>query len=134
MTIANLFAKHKAGEISKEKFLYEARKDSNLPWITNMTSYSDAINILKSKNIISETVTKKEETADFDMNKSTGFLTEQKAVYSGPISGYMLSWGIPGEEIHFMQSNELSDLTNHIEQHKIKNYTIKRGVMVSGIL
>lgn len=128
MTIANLFAKHKAGEISKEKFLYEARKDSNLPWITNMTSYSDAINILKSKNIISETVTKKEETMDFDMNKSTGFLTEQKAVYSGPISGYMLSWGIPGEEIHFMQSNELSDLTNHIEQHKIKNYTIKRGV------
>ena len=81
MTIANLFAKHKAGEISKEKFLYEARKDSNLPWITNMTSYSDAINILKSKNIISETVTKKEETVDFDMNKSTGFLTEQKDLH-----------------------------------------------------
>ena len=81
MTIANLFAKHRAGEISKEKFLYEARKDSNLPWITNMTSYADAINILKSKNIISETVTKKEETVDFDINKSTGFLTEQKDLH-----------------------------------------------------
>lgn len=54
MTVANLFAKHIAGEVSKEKFLYEVRKDSSLPWITNLISYSDAIKILKNKGIIKE--------------------------------------------------------------------------------
>jgi len=78
MTIANLFAKHKAGEISKEKFLYEARKDSNLPWITNLTSYTDAVSILKNKGVIKEAVVENKNTDTFDLNASTGFLTEQK--------------------------------------------------------
>jgi hypothetical protein len=54
MTTANLYKKHLNGEISKSKFLQEVRKDDNLPWITNVTSYEDAINILKNKRIISE--------------------------------------------------------------------------------
>ena len=54
MTIAKLYNKHVAGEISKSAFLYEARKDQNLPFITNLTSYEDAIKILKNKSIISE--------------------------------------------------------------------------------
>jgi hypothetical protein len=54
MTVANLFAKHRAGEISKEKFLYEVRKDSQLPYINNLTSYDDAIRILKQKSVIKE--------------------------------------------------------------------------------
>ena len=78
MTIANLFAKHRAGEISKEKFLYEARKDSNLPWITNLTSYTDAVSILKNKGVIKEAVVENKNTDTFDLNASTGFLTEQK--------------------------------------------------------
>ena len=78
MTIANLFAKHRAGEISKEKFLYEARKDSNLPWITNLTSYTDAVSILKNKGVIKEAVVENKNTDTFDLNASAGFLTEQK--------------------------------------------------------
>jgi hypothetical protein len=78
MTIANLFAKHRAGEISKEKFLYEARKDSNLPWITNLTSYTDAVSILKNKGVIKEAIVESKNTDTFDLNASTGFLTEQK--------------------------------------------------------
>ncbi|NDA78353.1 MAG: hypothetical protein EBY07_11265, partial [Actinobacteria bacterium] len=54
MTTAQLYRKHKAGEVSREKFLYEVRRDSNLPWITNTTSFDDAVKILKNKSIISE--------------------------------------------------------------------------------
>ena len=56
MTVANLFAKHRAGEVSKEKFLYEVRKDDQLPYISNLTSYDDAIKILKHRGVIKETV------------------------------------------------------------------------------
>ncbi len=55
MTIQELFNKHIAGEVSKEKFLYEARRDNKLAqFITNMTSYNDAVNILKNRGIITE--------------------------------------------------------------------------------
>ena len=58
MTTIQLYRKHKAGEISKEKFLYEVRRDNNLPFITNLTSYDDAVKILKNKGIVTEGQTK----------------------------------------------------------------------------
>lgn len=63
MTTANLYKKHKSGKISREKFLYEVRRDDNLPWITNVTSYTDAIKILKNKGIINEIHTSAQEKA-----------------------------------------------------------------------
>jgi len=54
MTTAQLYRKHKAGEIGRDRFLYEVRRDNNLPWVTNTTSYNDAVKILKNKGIISE--------------------------------------------------------------------------------
>lgn len=54
MTTIELYRKHKAGEVSREKFLYEVRRDSKLPWVTNTTSYDDAVKILKNKGVISE--------------------------------------------------------------------------------
>jgi len=54
MTTIQLYRKHKAGEVSRDKFLYEVRRDQNLPWVTNITSYDDAVKILKNKGIISE--------------------------------------------------------------------------------
>lgn len=54
MTVANLFAQHRAGKVSKEKFLYEVRRDAQLPFISNLTSYEDAIKILKQKGVIKE--------------------------------------------------------------------------------
>lgn len=54
MTTAKLYRKFKAGEISRDRFLYEVRRDSNLPWITNTTSFDDAVRILKNKSIINE--------------------------------------------------------------------------------
>ena len=58
MTTIQLYNKHKAGEISREKFLYEVRRDNNLPFITNLTSYDDAVKILKNKGIVTEVDTK----------------------------------------------------------------------------
>jgi hypothetical protein len=58
MTTVQLYNKHKAGEISREKFLYEVRRDNNLPFITNLTSYDDAVKILKNKGIVTEVDTK----------------------------------------------------------------------------
>ena len=55
MTTIDLYKKHKAGEVSREKFLYEVRCDAQLPWIISVTSYDDAIKILKNKGIITET-------------------------------------------------------------------------------
>lgn len=58
MTTIDLYRKHKAGDISREKFLYEVRRDNNLPFITNLTSYDDAVKILKNKGIVTEVDTK----------------------------------------------------------------------------
>jgi len=58
MTTIQLYNKHKAGEISREKFLYEVRRDNKLPFITNLTSYNDAVKILKNKGIVTEVETK----------------------------------------------------------------------------
>lgn len=54
MTTLELYRKHKAGEVGRDRFLYEVRRDKNLPWVTNITSYDDAVKILKNKGIISE--------------------------------------------------------------------------------
>jgi len=56
MTTAKLYQKHRAGEIGRDRFLYEVRRDTNLPWITNMTSYEDAVKILKNKGVIRESL------------------------------------------------------------------------------
>jgi len=62
MTTLELYRKHKSGDISREKFLYEVRSDNNLPYITNLTSYTDAVQILKNKGIVTEET--KESKAD----------------------------------------------------------------------
>ena len=54
MTTIDLYRKHKAGGVSRENFLYEVRRDNNLPFITNLTSYDDAVKILKNKGIVTE--------------------------------------------------------------------------------
>jgi hypothetical protein len=69
MTVANLFAKHRSGEISKEKFLYEVRKDAQLPFISNLTSYDDAIKMLKQKSVIKEVMYGNSD-GDYDQNQN----------------------------------------------------------------
>ncbi len=54
-TIQELYKKHISGEVTKSKFLYEARRDVNLSqFITNLTSYDDCIRILRNRGILTE--------------------------------------------------------------------------------
>jgi len=73
MTTIDLYRKHKAGDISREKFLYEVRRDEQLPWITNLTSYDDAVKILKNKGVVTEA--KSEEPAKPKAKKASKTLT-----------------------------------------------------------
>ena len=54
MTVQNLYTKYLKGEISKQKFLYEVRRDQNLDMISSSNSFDDVVKILKNKSIISE--------------------------------------------------------------------------------
>ena len=54
MTTTDLYKKLKAGEITEQKFLYEVRRDPNLPFITNVNNFKDSVQILKNKGIIKE--------------------------------------------------------------------------------
>lgn len=54
MTTIDLYKQLSEGKITQSKFLYEVRRDSNLPWILNTTSFKDAVSILKNKGIIKE--------------------------------------------------------------------------------
>lgn len=62
MTTQELYLQLKEGKISNEKFLYEVRRDTNLPWVTNLTSFDDAVRILKNKSIITEVKNEVEES------------------------------------------------------------------------
>lgn len=57
MTAQTLYNRFQKDEISKEKFLYEVRKQSHLP-ITKFNSFEDTIQILKTRGLISEEIGK----------------------------------------------------------------------------
>jgi hypothetical protein len=47
MTTQDLYTKVVKGEITEQKFLYEVRRDINLPFITPMNNFTDTVKILK---------------------------------------------------------------------------------------
>ena len=54
MTTQELYNKVLAEEVTQQKFLYEVRRDINLPFITPSNNFTDTVKILKNKGIISE--------------------------------------------------------------------------------
>lgn len=58
MTTQDLYTKVSTGEITEQKFLYEVRRDINLPFITRSNNFTDTVKILKNKGMISEKQTK----------------------------------------------------------------------------
>jgi hypothetical protein len=54
MTIQDLYTQYLDGKVTKQKFLYEARRDQNLTMISPSNSFDDVVKILKNKSIISE--------------------------------------------------------------------------------
>lgn len=58
MTVQNLYTQYLDGKITKQKFLYEVRRDPNLTMISPNNSFDDVVKILKNKSIISEKASK----------------------------------------------------------------------------
>ena len=54
MTTQELYNKVLSKEITQQKFLYEVRRDINLPFVSKLNNYEDAVTILKNKGVISE--------------------------------------------------------------------------------
>lgn len=54
MTVQNLYTQYLDGKITKQKFLYEVRRDPHLDMISPNNSFDDVVKILKNKSIISE--------------------------------------------------------------------------------
>jgi len=54
MTTQDLYTKVVTGDITEQKFLYEVRRDLNLPFITPSNNFKDTVKILKNKGMISE--------------------------------------------------------------------------------
>jgi len=56
MKVTQLYDKFKAGEVSKEKFLYEVRRNPELinTVITNTMNFDDTVRVLKHRNLIIE--------------------------------------------------------------------------------
>jgi len=127
MTVANLFAKHRAGEISKDKFLIEVRKDQNLPWISNLTSYDDAIKILKQKGVIKEA-----ENIIFDPyeDKQMWYIEDQDG--DTEELGYMSKEEAMGHErpgAHVFTDRDMIDRHNESKKmsESVSQYTIKKA-------
>jgi hypothetical protein len=51
MTTQELYNKVLAEEVTQQKFLYEVRRDINLPFITSNNNFKDTVKILKNKGI-----------------------------------------------------------------------------------
>jgi len=58
MTTQDLYTQVVTGDITEQKFLYEVRRDINLPFITQHNNFKDTVQILKNKGMISEKQTK----------------------------------------------------------------------------
>lgn len=118
MTTIQLYRKHKAGEISKEKFLYEVRRDNNLPFITNLTSYEDAVKILKNKGIVTEGQTKEakaDEAVKAEVKAKTPSTKKPESLHIDQANPYEYRHGLQHE------LNELGEYTDEaLEKAKDK--------------
>jgi hypothetical protein len=54
MTTQELYNKVLKGDVTQSKFLYEVRRDVNLPFITSWNTFKDTVKILKNRGIVTE--------------------------------------------------------------------------------
>ncbi len=85
MTVATRYNLYKSGKITKEQFLYEVRKDTSVPFITPLTSFDDAVAMLKQRRIVVETFEAPIAEQSTENAYMQGFLAgEQGADYNCP--------------------------------------------------
>ena len=78
MTVATRYNLYKKGKITKEQFLYEARKDNSVPFITPLTSFNDAVTMLKQHRIVVENFTPLSTPQSTEDPYMQGFLAAEK--------------------------------------------------------
>ena len=151
MTTIELYRKHKAGQVSKNKFLYEVRKDANLPWVTNLTSYDDAVKILKNNRIISEAeiqenpkLDQKLDThrKDYDKKAAKDYLASLEGMYKASPTDYIEKMIEKqkadmiknfGPDV-FSKEETLNEVDNNVATDpavdRVNPYYLKRGVQM----
>lgn len=111
MTAQTLYNKLNSGEISKNKFLYEIRRQ-DLPGITKFNSFEDTVRILKNRSIISEKKEKNPEVPGVD------------APTIDMVSPYEYSKGI-NYELDLMQVSIIHNLPTEEEMLKAQKKVLK---------
>lgn len=135
MTAQSLYNQLVQGTISKEKFLYEVRRDARLPFITRFNSLEDTITILKNKSVIKES---KEVMPKYKADKNPE-LPEVESFTIDMVSPYQYSKGInyelgltqiavgqnlpSEEEMVKAQRKVLKNLTTSPYYYTIKTYS-----------
>ena len=116
MTTLELYRKHKSGGVSREKFLYEVRRDNNLPFITNLTSYTDAVQILKNKGIVTE------ETKESKADEAVKAEIKPKKATESKLKELHIDYANPYEYRHGLQ-HELNELGEYTDEALTKAKT-----------
>lgn len=151
MTTIQLYRKHKAGEIGRDRFLYEVRRDKNLPWVTNITSYDDAVKILKNKGIISEAeieenpkLDQKLDThrKDYDKQAAKDYLASLEGMYKASPTDYIEKMIEKqkadmiknfGQDV-FSKEEALNEVDNNVPTDpavdRVNPYFLKKGVQM----
>jgi len=142
MTTVDLYKQLKEGKIAESKFLYEVRKDSNLPFITNLTSFKDAEQILKNKGIIQEWAKDDKEiiaiidrlnpyrfkrAMDAELRKLKDFDEPAYIKTRAKVAKKMASDPMAYREEEFMNSKEIAK-----EDAKLQMEPVKKGVRHEG--
>lgn len=115
MTAQTLYNNLQEGKITKDKFLYEVRRDPNLPMITKFNSFEDTIQILKNKSIISEERYKKENNPE---------LPKVESLTIDQVSPYEYSKGI-NYELELTNISAGNNLPSREDMIKTQNKVLK---------
>jgi|688.fasta_scaffold74474_4 hypothetical protein len=150
MRTIELYRKHKAGEVSRDKFIYEVRRDKNLPWVTNLTSFDDAVKILKNKGIISELqdnskLDQKLDThrKDYDKKAAKDYLASLEGMYNASPTDYIEKMIEKqkadmiknfGPNVFSKEEEALNEVDNNVPTDpavdRVNPYFLKKGVQM----
>ena len=151
MTTIELYRKHRAGKIGRDRFLYEVRRDKNLPWVTNITSYDDAVKILKNKGVISEAEIEENpeldqklntHRKDYDKKAAKDYLASLEGMYKASPTDYIKKMIEKqkadmiknfGQDV-FSKEEALNEVDNNVPTDpavdRVNPYFLKKGVQM----
>lgn len=139
MTTAQLYKRHLEGKISKGKFLQEVRNNPELPYITNLNSYEDAVNMLKQKSVIKEAQAMTIEQIidrlnpywfkaafEFELSKVKGEITpEKRESVKAKVAKKLQKDPTAYQDLIFSNSKEVDKRDKKLEMEPVKKANFK---------